>query len=82
MSNYYTKQELSDWLETAQDHELIWERDRLVTTKDAFYDAMQNVRAKHRALIADCIDDCSYKIEMIDQQIEANDQTNWETVEV
>lgn len=76
MSNYYTKQELSDWLETAQDHELILERDRLVTTKDAFKNAMHNVRAKHRALIADCIDDCSYKIEMIDQKIEENDWAN------
>ena len=78
MSNYYTKQELSDWLETAQDYELIWERDRLVTTKDAFRDALQNVRAKHRQLILDCIDDVSNKIDMIDDKIEANDQASME----
>jgi hypothetical protein len=82
VSNYYTKQELSDWLETAHDHELILERDVLVQKKDIFYKALNEIQEKHRALIADCIDDCSYKIEMIDQKIEENDQTNWETVEV
>jgi len=83
MSNYYTIEEMKDWIASKpEEHLLFMERDALVEKKNIFYQAFNEVQEKHQALIADCIDDVTYKIELIDQKLEANDQANWETVEV
>lgn len=83
MTNYYTIEELKEWLASkTEEHELFMERDALVEKKDIFYKALNEIQEKHQPLIADCIDDVTYKIELIDQKLEANDQANWETVEV
>ena len=83
MSNYYTIEEMKEWIASKpEEHQLFMERDALVEKKDIFYKALDEIQEQHRELIADCIDEVTYKIELIDQKLEANDQANWDSVEV
>jgi len=75
MSNYYTKQELENWLITAPEHELRSERERLLEVQGAFYKALNEVEpqpANTRRVILECIDDLSEKMDMIYHKIMAS----------
>jgi hypothetical protein len=72
MSQYYTKEELQNFLDTTHEsHMIIEELDRLRKVKINFKLAMDDVEEKHQYIIADCLDDVTYKIEMIHQKLEA-----------
>jgi tRNA A37 threonylcarbamoyladenosine dehydratase len=71
MTDYYTKEELKVFLDnTKEEHPVIEELDRLSDRKAVFQTALNEVEEKHQYIIADCIDDVTYKIEMLKQKLE------------
>ena len=83
MSDYYTIEEMKQWIASKpEEHLLFMERDALVQKKDIFYKALNEIQEKHQPLIADCIDEVTHKIELIDQKLDDNDQLYWDSVEV